>query len=106
LQKAGVKTIRGDLCQRQDGAYNLLFMSKVYHGLRMVCKDAVLTNFVRMAKQYVAIMNFKEGIFFGPPFKVRQEEVIGDTKKHGFMLVRSNDLKFHYIILFKKEPSA
>jgi hypothetical protein len=103
LQKAGVKTIRADLCRGQDGIYDLLFMANVYHGIRRACKDAILNNFKMMTRKYVAIMDFKEDTFFGPPFKIKKEEVISDMEKHGFTLVRSKDLRFHYITLFKKQ---
>jgi hypothetical protein len=102
MQNDGIKTVRADLCEPQEGRYDLVFMSNVYHGLRRQCGEAVLSNFERMSRRYVAIMDFNEKRLFGPPFRVKKEDIIDDMEKHEFKLVKSKDLKFHYLLLFIK----
>ncbi|MGC8557911.1 MAG: class I SAM-dependent methyltransferase [Nitrososphaeria archaeon] len=102
MQNEGIKTVKADLCEPQEGKYDLVFMSNVYHGLIRRCSEAVLSNFERMSKKYVAIMDFNEKRLFGPPFRVKKEEIIGDMEKHGFELIKSKELEFHYLLLFRR----
>ena len=102
LKEMGIKTIKADLCKYSVGKYHLLFMANVYHGLRRSCRESILNNMAKMSLKYIAILDFNEKRLFGPPFRVKKEEVIDDFLSVGFKVVKIKDLEFHYLILFEK----
>jgi hypothetical protein len=55
-----------------------------------------------MAKNELAILEFKEDTPFGPPsdIRLRPEDVEGIFEPAGFKLVKQKELKYHYIMLF------
>jgi len=77
-------------------------MANVYHGLRRSCRESILNNMAKMSLKYIAILDFNEKRLFGPPFRVKKEEVIDDFLSVGFKVVKIKDLEFHYLILFEK----
>ncbi|PMP74450.1 MAG: hypothetical protein C0180_04060 [Aciduliprofundum sp.] len=102
LQSLGIKTVRADLCSYSQGSFDLLFMANVYHGLRRTCRENLLKNMEKMSRRYIAIMDFNEKRLFGPPFRVKKEEVISDMQQIGFRPLKTLDLEYHYIILFER----
>lgn len=105
LERLGIKTIKSDICEYQNGLYDLVFISNVYHGIRNLCKEKLLENLNKIAKKYVAIVDFiPERAMFGPPSSIRisKKNIIEDFKLHNFKLVKEKDLKYHYIIIFER----
>ncbi len=102
MQSMGIRTVKADLCSYSEGEFDLLFMANVYHGLRRSCREDLLKNMKKMSRRYIAIMDFNEKRLFGPPFRVKKEEVIQDMDAIGFKLVKAHDLEYHYIILFER----
>lgn len=102
MNSLGIKTIKADLCKFSEGNFDLIFIANVYHGIRMECKDSFLNNIKNMAKKYVAIMDFNELRMFGPPMRVKKEDVIKDMAKYGFVIYKEKDLKYHYLLIFEK----
>jgi 16S rRNA A1518/A1519 N6-dimethyltransferase RsmA/KsgA/DIM1 with predicted DNA glycosylase/AP lyase activity len=103
LEKLGIKTIKSDICEYHDGLYDMIFIANVYHGIRNVCKDKLLENLNKMAKKYVAIVDFNpERTMFGPPSSIRisKEKIIEEFQQHNFKFVKEKDLKYHYILIF------
>ncbi|MGC8564926.1 MAG: class I SAM-dependent methyltransferase [Thermoplasmata archaeon] len=102
MNSYGIKTIKADLCTFAEGSYDLVFMANVYHGLRRECKENILENIKKMSKKYFAIMDFNDVRLFGPPMRVKKEEVIQDLERYGFKFYKEKDLKYHYILVFEK----
>ncbi len=102
MQKQGIKTVKADLCGEIEGSFDLAFLANVYHDLAYECRSSILNNLKRVAKK-VAILDFKEGVPFGPPWKIKKEEVIKDLEGAGFELEKEKDLRFHYLLVFKKK---
>ena len=102
IQSYGIKTIRADLCNYSEGQYDLLFMANVYHGLRRSCKESLLQNMKKMSRKYIEIMDFNEKRLFGPPFRVKKEEIIEDMESINFKFKKGLDLEYHYVLLFEK----
>lgn len=106
LKKVGIKTVKEDICDYSAGSFDLVFMSNVYHDLVQECHDKALKNINKIAKRYIAILDFKpEDTMFGPPVSIRlsKDKVINDMKSIGFKLVKEKELKFHYLVLFERE---
>ncbi|MCL5976042.1 MAG: class I SAM-dependent methyltransferase [Candidatus Parvarchaeota archaeon] len=106
LKQAGIKTVKADICDYSSGSFDLVFMSNVYHDLVQECRDKALKNINKIAKRYIAILDFKpEDTMFGPPVSIRlsKDKVINDMKSIGFKLVKEKELKFHYLLLFERE---
>ena len=106
LEKAGIKTIRADICDYSSGSFDLVFMSNVYHDLVQECGDKALKNIRKIAKRYIAILDFKpEDTLFGPPVSIRlsKERVISDMQSIGFKLVKERELRYHYLMLFERK---
>lgn len=102
MQALGIKTVKADLCTYSEGKYHLLFMANIYHGLRRTCRDALIKNIENMCSGYLAVLDFNEKRLFGPPFRVKKEEVIQDFSSVDFRVLKVKDLEFHYLILFEK----
>jgi len=102
MEEKGIKTIKINLCEKIDGEFDLVFMANVYHDLVRECKDSILENLKRITK-LIAILDFNEKRVFGPPWRIKKEEVINDMKKIGFELVKQKDLTYHYLLLFNKK---
>lgn len=102
MNALGIKTIKADLCSFASGSYDLIFIANVYHGLRHECRENILENIKKMANKYVAVMDFNELRLFGPPMRVKKEELISDFEAYGFKLYREKDLKYHYLLIFEK----
>ena len=106
LEKAGIKTIRADICDYSSGSFDLVFMSNVYHDLVNECCSNTLKNINKMAKKYIAILDFKpQDTMFGPPVSIRlsKDKVINDMQSIGLKLVKEKELKYHYLLLFERE---
>lgn len=106
LEKAGIKTIKADICDYSSGSFDLVFMSNVYHDLVQECGDKALKNISKIAKRYIAILDFKpEDTLFGPPISIRlsKERVISDMQSIGFKLVKERELMYHYLMLFERK---
>ncbi|MGC8569650.1 MAG: class I SAM-dependent methyltransferase [Nitrososphaeria archaeon] len=103
MQKEGIITIKQNLCEPISGRFDLAFMSNVYHDLARSCRAAILENLRRTADS-VAVLDFKRDTPFGPPWKIDKDEVIRDMASAGFVLVKEKDLRFHYLLLFRKMP--
>ena len=106
LQKAGIKTIKADICDYSEGSFDLVFMSNVYHDLIQECGDKALKNINKMAKQYIAILDFKpQDTIFGPPVSIRlsKGKVINDMENIGLKLVKEKELRYHYLLLFERK---
>ncbi|MGC8567967.1 MAG: class I SAM-dependent methyltransferase [Candidatus Micrarchaeia archaeon] len=101
MEKEGIKTIKEDLCKFSNGLYDLAFMSNVYHGLRMSCKDAFLKNLGGITNNF-AIMDFNEKMDFGPRIRVSKDTVIKDLSEYGFELAKQKDFEYHYLLVFSK----
>ncbi|MDP8011517.1 MAG: class I SAM-dependent methyltransferase [Thermoplasmata archaeon] len=102
MNSLGIKTIKADLCKFDQGKYDLTFMANVYHGLRLECKENLLENIRKITKKYFAIMDFNELRMFGPPMRIKKDEVIKDLESQGFKLYKEKDLKYHYLLVFEK----
>lgn len=106
LKQAGIKTIKADICDYSSGSFDLVFMSNVYHDIVQECGNKALKNINKIAKRYIAILDFKpEDTMFGPPVSIRlsKEKVITDMESIGFKLVKERELKYHYLLLFERE---
>ncbi|MCL5107064.1 MAG: class I SAM-dependent methyltransferase [Candidatus Parvarchaeota archaeon] len=106
LKKSGIKTIKADICDYSSGSFDLVFMSNVYHDLVQECGDKALKNISKIAKRYIAILDFKpEDTLFGPPVSIRlsKERVISDMQSIGFKLVKERELRYHYLMLFERK---
>ncbi|MEM0143967.1 MAG: class I SAM-dependent methyltransferase [Candidatus Parvarchaeum sp.] len=109
LKKIGIKTIKADICNYSSGLFDLVFISNVYHDLVQECSDKALKNIKKIAKTYIAILDFKpEDTMFGPPVSIRlgKEKVINDMQSVGFRLIKEKELKYHYLLLFKCEDKG
>ncbi|MCL4391118.1 methyltransferase domain-containing protein [Candidatus Parvarchaeota archaeon] len=105
LKNSGIKTIKEDICHYNKGKYDLVFMSNVYHDLVYECREDVLKNIQKIAKRYIAVLDFKpEETPFGPPLKIRlgKSQVIEDMGSIGFKQSKELELKYHYLLLFEK----
>ncbi|MGC8584673.1 MAG: class I SAM-dependent methyltransferase [Thermoplasmata archaeon] len=103
LNELGIKTIKADLCNFDQGSWDVSFMANVYHGLRRDCRENLLNNIYSITKKYFFILDFNPNVdFFGPPFKLKKETVISDLNSAGFRYIKDRDLKYHYIIKFEK----
>ena len=106
LKREGIKTIRADMCEYSEGSFDLVFMSNVYHDLVNECGGKVLKNIDKIAKRYIAVLDFKpEDTLFGPPVSIRlsKETVIADMKSIGLKLIKETELKYHYLLLFERQ---
>jgi SAM-dependent methyltransferase len=106
LKKAGIKTIKADICDYSEGSFDLVFMSNVYHDLVNECASKALKNINKIAKRYIAILDFKpEETIFGPPVSIRlsKETVIENMKQIGLKVIKEMELKWHYLLLFERE---
>ena len=106
LKQVGIKTIKTDICDYSSGSFDLVFMSNVYHDLVQECGNKALKNINKIAKKYIAILDFKpEDTMFGPPVSIRlsKEKVIADLESIDFKLVKETELKYHYLLLFERE---
>ncbi len=106
VRRYGIKTIKADICSYSDKAYDLVFISNVYHDIKSECGDRALKNLGGIALKRIAVLDFKkEGSEFGPPKNIRldKEEVEKDMQGIGFRLSKAMDLKFHYLLLFERE---
>ena len=101
MQKEGIITVKHNLCEPISGRFDLAFMSNVYHDLARSCRTAILENLRRIADS-VAVLDFKKNAPFGPPWKIDRDEVIRDMTSAGFELVKEKDLRFHYLLLFRR----
>ena len=105
LKQVGIKTIKADICDYSSGSFDLVFMSNVYHDIVQECGSKALKNINKIAKRYVAILDFKpQGTIFGPPLNIRlsKDKVINDMQGIGLKLIKDNDLKYHYLLLFER----
>ncbi len=106
LEKLGIKTIKEDICNYDEGHYNLIFIANVYHGIRNMCREKLLENLNKMAKKYVAIVDFNpERTMFGPPSSIRisKEKIIEEFQQKGFKLLKEKYLKYHYLLIFNRD---
>ncbi|MCL4396937.1 class I SAM-dependent methyltransferase [Candidatus Parvarchaeota archaeon] len=106
LKQAGIKTIKADICDYSSGSFDLVFMSNVYHDLVQECGNKALKNINKIAKRYIAILDFKpEDTMFGPPVSIRlsKEKVIADLESIHFKLLKEKELKYHYFLFFERE---
>ncbi|MGC8496704.1 MAG: class I SAM-dependent methyltransferase [Thermoplasmata archaeon] len=106
LEKLGIKTVKEDICKYDYGLYDLIFIANVYHGIRNMCKEKLLENLNKIANKYVAIVDFNpERAMFGPPSSIRisKEKIIEEFQQHNFKLVKEKDLKYHYLLIFKRD---
>jgi SAM-dependent methyltransferase len=108
LKQVGIKTIKADICDYSTDSFDLVFMSNVYHDLVQECGAKVLKNINKIAKKYIAILDFKpEDTIFGPPVSIRlsKNKVINDMKGIGFKLVKEKELRYHYLLLFERKTN-
>ena len=106
LEKAGIKTIKADICDYSLDSFDLVFMSNVYHDIAQECSSKALKNINKIAKKYIAILDFKpQDTLFGPPVNIRlsKDRVIKDMQSIGLKLVKEKELKYHYLLLFERE---
>ncbi|MGC8533742.1 MAG: class I SAM-dependent methyltransferase [Candidatus Parvarchaeum sp.] len=106
LKQAGIKTIKADICDYSSGSFDLVFMSNVYHDLMQECNEKALENIGKIAKRYIAVLDFKpEDTMFGPPVSIRlsKEKVEEDMKSIGFKLIKEKELRYHYLLLFERK---
>ncbi|MCL4375941.1 class I SAM-dependent methyltransferase [Candidatus Parvarchaeota archaeon] len=106
LQQAGIKTIKADICDYSIGSFDLVFMSNVYHDLVQECGGKALKNINKIAKKYVAILDFKpQDTIFGPPVNIRlsKDKVINDMQSIGLKLIKEKELRYHYLLLFERK---
>jgi len=104
LQKVGIMTYRSDICSFNQGKYDIIFMSNVYHDLAWKCDGSFYKNLYEMSKKYLAILDFKMETAFGPPKRIRlpKERIIENFESHRFKFVKEKDLNTHFLLLFEK----
>ena len=104
LQKAGIITYRSDICGFNQGKYDIIFMSNVYHDLAWKCDESFYKNLYEMSKKHLAILDFKMETEFGPPKSIRlpKERIIENFESHGFKCVKQKDLNPPFQLLFEK----
>ncbi len=104
LNRMGIKTYRSDICNFNQGKYDLIFMSNVYHGLAWDCNESFYRNLHEMSKKYLSILDFKMETMFGPPKSIRipKEKIIENFESHGFKFIKEKDLNTHFLLLFEK----
>lgn len=104
LNSLGIKTYKADICSFNQGKYDLIFMSNVFHGIVRSCNESFYENLYQMSKRYVAILDFKMDTTFGPPKRIRipKEKVVEIFQSHGFKLAKEKDLRTHFLLLFEK----
>jgi len=104
LSSMGIETFKADICTFNQGTYDLVFMSNVFHDLVRSCGESFYENLRQLSRKYVAILDFKLDTPFGPPKFVRipKEKVIEILQPWGFRFVKEKDLGTHYFLLFEK----
>lgn len=105
LQSMGIKTIKGDICHYDSEAYDLVYISNVYHDIVHSCRDSVHRNIPKISRKRVAVLDFNPNVTtFGPPhwLKLPKEDVIKDFESMGFKLSKEKDLGTHYLLVFEK----
>ena len=102
MNELGIATKEGDICAFNEGKYDLVFIANVLHDLG--CHATLSNNLSKIAKNELAILEFKEDTPFGPPSDIRlgPEDVEGIFEPAGFKLVKQKELKYHYIMLFRR----
>lgn len=102
MNDLGIATKKGDICTFDEGKYDLVFIANVLHDLD--CHATLPNNLSKMVKNELAILEFKEDTPFGPPSDIRlsPEDVGGIFEPAGFKLIKQKELKYHYIMLFRK----
>ncbi|MEM3019775.1 MAG: class I SAM-dependent methyltransferase [Candidatus Micrarchaeaceae archaeon] len=100
MNDLGIATKKGDICTFDEGKYDLVFIANVLHDLD--CHATLPSNLLKMVKNELAILEFKEDAPFGPPsdIRLRPEDVEGIFEPAGFKLVKQKELRYHYIMLF------
>ncbi|EQD58492.1 Methyltransferase type 11 [mine drainage metagenome] len=98
----GIATEKEDICKFRKGMYDMVFMANVLHDLE--CKEIAASNISIMSKRYFAAIEFKNDTPFGPPkyIRISPDEVSELFKTAGFKLARQKELKYHYVMLFRK----
>lgn len=82
---------------------DLAFMSNVFHDIED--KEAVVKEVNRILKPggRLIIIEFKKDVMFGPPFKLRPEEVEQYFNKWGFIREDYAEVSpYHYMLVLKK----
>ncbi len=106
LEKLGIKTVKADICEYCDGNYDLIFIANVYHHVRNICNEKLFENLNKMAKKYVAVIDFNpKGTIFGPPKSMRipKEKTIEEFEHHNFKIVKEMSFSSRYLILFERK---
>ena len=102
MNNIGISTIKKDICSFNDGTYDIVFMANVLHDLD--CQERVANSISAMARNRLAIIEFKDDAPFGPPVNMRlsPDAVRSIFEAVWFRLSRKKELKYHYILLFEK----
>ncbi len=105
FSKKNIKFIQSNFCNfKTDEKFHVGFMANVYHDFRMECKENSLNNLENLITERIGILDFIPGkAFFGPPFKVKEEDVISDMEKIGFKLTKKKYLQYHYYLVFDRK---
>jgi ubiquinone/menaquinone biosynthesis C-methylase UbiE len=89
----------------QNASVDLLLSVNTLH--EFSDKDAIISEMWRVlrADGYAAIIDFKkEDTYFGPPASIRlsKEQAKRLFQKNGLTALKMHDLKYHYLIVFRK----
>lgn len=105
FNKYNIKFIKSNFCNfKTEEKFDVGFMANVYHDFRIECKEKTLSNLKEIITKRIGILDFIPGkAFFGPPFKVREEEVISDMESIGFNLSKKKYLTYHYYLVFDRK---
>ena len=102
-----IKTLRSkeNEIPLQNGSVDLLLSVNRLHEFQD--KEKIIDEMQRVIKHegQIAIIDFKkEKINFGPPVAIRisKEKRVYLFEKKGFTFLKSHDLKYHYLIVFRK----
>ncbi|WP_054849994.1 class I SAM-dependent methyltransferase [Vulcanisaeta sp. JCM 14467] len=86
-----------------SGSVDLVFMSNVFHDVDD--KEAAVKEISRILKPggRLLIIEFKENVLFGPPFKLSPEEVEEYFSGAGFVREGYAEVSpYHYMLILKK----